>query len=98
MQIPVVVETLGQTHFRAEAPPPFSLAAEGASSDEAVRNLRARIEQEFGNGRRIVMLDLPIDNENPWTRFAGHLKDETFLSDFQSALAEYRRQRDPDEE
>ena len=98
MQIPVVVETLGEGQFRAEAPPPFSVAAEGASSDEAVRNLRARIEQEFSNGRKIVMLDVPIDSENPWMKYAGHLKDETFLSDFQSALAEYRKQRDPDDE
>jgi hypothetical protein len=95
MQIPILVEALGQDQYRAEAPAPFSVAAEGKSSAEAVQNLRSRIEQEFSNGKRIVMLDLSVDAENPWIQYAGHLKDETFLSDFQAGLAEYRRQRDP---
>jgi hypothetical protein len=97
MQIPILVESLGHGQFRAEAPAPFSLSAEGKSSAEAVQNLRARIEQEFSNGKQIVMLDLAVNGENPWIQFAGHLKDETFLNDFQEGLAEYRRQRDPDE-
>lgn len=97
MQIPIVVETLGHDQYRAEAPAPFSLTAEGKSSAEAVQNLRARIEKEFSNGKQIVMLDLTVDGENPWIQFAGHLKDESFLSDFQAGLAEYRRQRDPDD-
>jgi hypothetical protein len=97
MQIPIVVETLGQNQFRAEAPAPFSVAAEGKSSAEAVQNLRARIEKEFSNGKQIVILDLALGGENPWIQYAGHLKDETFLSDFQAGLAEYRRQRDPDD-
>ena len=98
MQIPILVESLGQDQFRAEAPAPFSVSAEGKSSAEAVQNLRARIEQEFANGRQIVLLDLPLDGENPWVKYAGHLKDESFLDDFQAALAEYRRQRDPGDE
>jgi hypothetical protein len=98
MQIPVVVESLGDDQFRAQAPPPISLVAEGKSSEEAVRNLQARILQEYSRDRRIVLLDLPIDAENPWIKFAGHLKDDSFLSDFRQSLAEYRQQRDPDDE
>jgi hypothetical protein len=97
MQIPILVEALGQDQYRAQAPAPFSVAAEGKSSAEAVQKLRAKIESEFSNGKQIVMLDLPIETENPWIQYAGHLKDETFLDDFQAGLAEYRRQRDPDD-
>jgi hypothetical protein len=97
MQIPVVVETLGVNQFRAEAPAPFSVTAEAKTSAEAVQNLRARIEKEFANGKQIVALNLEVSGENPWIQFAGHLKDETFLSDFQEGLVEYRRQRDPDD-
>ena len=98
MQIPILIEPIDPGQFRASAPAPFSVSAEGKSTAEAVQNLRARIEQEFSNGRQIVMLDLPLDGENPWIRFAGHLQDDSFLDDFQTALAEYRRKRDPDDE
>ena len=97
MQIPIVVEAVGQDQYRAEAPAPFSVTADGKTSAEAVQNLRERIAEEFSNGRKIVLIDLPMGDENPWIQFAGHLKDETFLSDFQAGLAEYRRQRDPDD-
>jgi hypothetical protein len=95
MQIPVVVESLDSGRFRAEAPPPFGVAVEGRSAEEAVANLRDRIAEEFSNGRRIVALDVPLPDESPWATFAGHLQDDTFLDDFQASLAEYRQRRDP---
>lgn len=97
MQIPIVVEALGQNQFRAEAPAPFSVAAEGNSSAEAVQNLRARIEKEFSNGRQVVMLEVAISQEPAWAKFVGHLKDEPLFDEWQSAIEEYRQQRDVDD-
>jgi len=94
MQIPVVVETLGADRFRAEATAPIGVAAEGKSSEEAVHNLREKIEQERTNGRSIVMLELPSADERPWMRFAGHLKDDPLFDEWQAAILEYRQQRD----
>lgn len=98
MQIPILIETLSAKHFRASAPAPFSVDAEGKSSAEAVGNLRARIENEFVNGKRIGVLDVSLPDENPWIKFAGHLKDEPLVDEWQAAIAEYRRKRDPDDE
>jgi hypothetical protein len=98
MQIPISLESLGQDRYRAEAPAPFSVSAEGRSSNEAVEKVRSQIEQKLSSGKQIIVLDMPLPEENPWIKFAGHLKDGTFLSDFQQALAEYRRERDPDDE
>ena len=94
MQIPIVVETLGQDQYRAEAPAPFSVAAEGKSSAEAVQNLRARIEKEFSNGRHVVMLDVALPHEPAWAKFVGHLKNEPLFDQWQSAIREYRQKRD----
>jgi hypothetical protein len=94
MQIPVIVEALGQDQFRAEAASPISLVAEGKSSEEAVQNLRARIEHEFSNGRQIVMLDVSLPQEHAWLKYVGHLKDDPLFDEWQTAIQEYRRQRD----
>jgi len=97
MQIPILVESLGHDQFRAEAPAPFSLSAEGKSSAEAVQNLRARIEREFSNGRQVVMLDVAVPIEPAWVKFVGHLKDDPVFDEWQAAIGEYRRQRDRDD-
>lgn len=97
MQIPILVEALGQDQYRAEAPAPFSVAAEGKSSAEAVQNLRSRIEQEFSNGRQVILLDVAIPNEPPWTKYIGHLKDDPLFDQWQIAIRDYRKQRDVDD-
>ncbi len=98
MHIPVAVKFLSEDNYQAQAPSPFDLAAVGTSPQEAVDKLRLQIEQELSKGERVVMLNVAVPDENPWVRFAGHLKDDTFFSDWQAGLEEYRRQRDPDDE
>ena len=97
MQIPITIEPLGTNRFRAEAPPPFNVSAEGQSSSEAVENLRLEIEREADNGRRIVVLDVQLPGENPWVKFAGHLKDDPLFEEWQAAVTEYRAKRDPED-
>jgi predicted RNase H-like HicB family nuclease len=97
MQIPVLVEFLAENQYRAEAPAPFSVSAEGSSSEEAVRNLRARIEEEFSNGRTIVFVDVSMSTEPKWMKYAGHLKDDPLFEKWQAEIHEYRRQRDIDD-
>jgi hypothetical protein len=94
MQLPVIVEHLGDDHFRAEAAVPFSVSAEGKSSQEAVQNLRTRIESEFSNGRQLMMLEVNVPHEHAWMKYVGHLKDDPLFDEWQAAIREYRRQRD----
>lgn len=98
MQIPILIESLDSDHFRASAPAPFSLNADGKTSEEAMVNLRARIESELASGKQVAVLEVPLPTDNPWVRFAGHLKDEPLFDEWQEAIAEYRRLRDPDDE
>jgi len=95
MQIPILVESVGESQFRAAAPPPFNCSAEGKSSAEAISNLRAQMQEALTGARRVVLIDLPIPDENPWIQFAGHLKDDSYFDDWNAALAEYRQKRNP---
>jgi hypothetical protein len=95
MQIPILVESISGDLYRAEAPAPFCVHAEGKSSQEAVENLRAEIVREFSNGKRIMLLEVPLPDENPWVKFAGCMKDEPLLDDWRAAVAEYREERAP---
>jgi hypothetical protein len=98
MQLPVLVETVGQGRYRAEAFAPLSVSAEGNSSGEAVQNLRVQIAEMMAQGKQIVMLEMPAPGENPWVKYAGHLKDDPMLAEYQAAVAEYRRQRDAEDD
>jgi hypothetical protein len=96
VQIPVLVESIAGDRYRAESPAPFKASAEGASTEEAVSKLREQLQHDFANGRQIVMLDVPLPDENPWIKYAGHLKDEPLLEDWRAAIEEYRSRRDPE--
>lgn len=97
MQIPVLVEALGQHQFRAEAAAPIALTAEGTSSQEAIENLRLRFEKELSASRQLVMLELSSPKQPPWLKYVGHLKDDPLFDQWQSAIRDYRRQRDEED-
>src|SRR5688500_10814145 len=94
MQIAVLVESLGSDLYRAQAPPPFELTAEGSSSEEAVERLRAKMAESVSNGKQIVAVEVPAKQEHPWMAYVGHLKDDPLFDEWQAAIQEYRRQRD----
>jgi hypothetical protein len=91
MEIPVLVESLGDDTFRALTASPVPLAAEGRSSAEAVENLRSKIASELGKSRKIVSLEVPA--QHPWTPYIGQFENDPLYDDWQAAIAEYRRQR-----
>jgi hypothetical protein len=94
MQIPVAVEPTAQGQFRAQSMPPFSAVAEGRTSDEAIERLRDQLTKELDAGKRIVMVDIPAREENPWLAMAGWLKDDPLFDEWQAAIRENRKQRD----
>jgi Lon protease-like protein len=94
MQIPVLVESLGAERFRAEAPPPFSLTAEGRSSEEAVQKLREKMTETLANGKQFVTVEVPAKPDHPWMKYVGHLKDDPLFDQWQAAIQQYRQQRD----
>jgi hypothetical protein len=97
MEIPVLVEPVAKNGFRARAMEPFSVAAEGATRDEALQKLRQLIVARLVDGTEIVPLQVPAP-EHPLARFAGMFKDDPYFDDWQRAIAEYRRQIEEDPE
>src|SRR3954470_1739484 len=94
MQIAVLVESIGPDRFRAEAPPPFAVTAEGRSSEEAVEKVRIKMAESVANGKQLVAVHVPAKDEHPWMKYVGHLKDDPLFDKWQAAIQEYRRQRD----
>ncbi len=96
MTIPVLIEPLDGTGFRATGGEPFSLSAEGETRDGALARLRALIEARMAAGAEIVPLDLPA-SDHPWAALAGWLKGDPLLGDWEGAMADYRRSIDEDD-
>src|SRR5947209_18961573 len=96
MQIPVAVEPTVSGQFRAHSFPPFTAVAEGKTSDEAVLKLRQELSKEIEAGKRLVMLDVPADEENTWLAMSAWLKDDPLFDDWRAEVEAYRRQCDID--
>ena len=65
MQIPVLIELIAESRFRAKSGEPLPLSAEGATQDEALQKLRDLIDGQLQNGTRLMTLEVP-GQENPW--------------------------------
>ena len=93
MQIQVLIEPIPGQGYRAIGGEPFSLVAEGATRDDAVRNLRSLIENKVSAGAEIVTLDIPVAG-HPWLPFAGMFKDDPLVEEWKQTMAELRRRAD----
>ncbi len=93
MQLSGLIEPLPGEGYRATGGQPFSLVAEGATRDDALRNLRSLIEDRVSAGAEIVTLDIPAPG-HPWLPFAGMLRDDPLVEEWKQAMAESRRQGD----
>ena len=96
MTIPVLIEPIAGTGFRVTGGEPFALTAEGSTRDDALARLRELIGARMAGGAEVVSLEL-ADPAHPWAPLAGTLKDDPVASDWQSAIAEYRRDVEADD-
>lgn len=96
MQFPVLVEQTNGNGYRASSSVPFEVSAQGATREEALRNLQNEVETRIKGGAEIVFVDLPV--ENPWLKMAGIFnKDDPAIQEWKKAMAEYRDQIEKDE-
>lgn len=93
MQIPVAIEQLGDGQFRAHSFPPFKSVAEGRTRDEAIVKVRDELNKEIAAGK-VVIVDVPTKEENPWLKMAGSLKDNPLYDEWRAEVEAYRRQCD----
>jgi len=95
MQIPVLIEPIARNGYRAQAREPFAVNAKGATREEALTKLRAKIEGRLKKGAELVALEVgtPAD---PWIAFAGMFKDDPWIDDWKRSIEEYRKSVDED--
>jgi hypothetical protein len=94
MQVPVVIETIGEGQFRAKSFPPFTAVAEGKTTEEAISKVRAELNKEVEAGKSVVMVEIGTQKENPWLAIAGSLQDNPLVDEWKAAMEEYRHQCD----
>ncbi len=95
MNVTVALEPVAGNGYRAWGGEPFALTAEGATREEAVRNLREQILGRLNSGWEIVSLELPA-RDNPWVTHAGMFEGDPLFREVQDLMAERRRQADAD--
>lgn len=95
MQIPVLVERVKGNGYRARGSEPFALSARGATREEALAKLRAKIQTRLKNGTEVVGLEIGQESD-PWMEFAGMFKDDPWIADWKRSVEEYRQQIDND--
>ena len=97
MQIPVLVERVKGNGYRARGKEPFAVSAKGATREEALTKLRAKIQTRLKNGTEIVGLEVG-PQPDPWSELAGMFKDDPWIEDWKKSIEEYRQkvEDDPD--
>jgi hypothetical protein len=97
VEIAVLVERLKGNGYRARGAGPFALTGKGATREEALDKLRAKIQARFKDGVELVGLEVGPE-PNPWVEFAGMFKDDPLIDEWKQAMAEYRNEveEDPD--
>lgn len=95
MQIPVLIEPIARNGYRARGVEPFAVSAKGATREEALANLRAKIEERLKKGAELVGLEVGTPPD-PWMEFAGMFKGDPWIEDWKTAIKEYRKKVDED--
>jgi hypothetical protein len=97
MQIAVLVERVKGNGYRASGKEPFAVSARGATREEALAKLRAKIHTRLKNGMDIVGLEVG-SQPDPWMEFAGMFKGDPWIDDWKNSVDEYRQkvEEDPD--
>jgi predicted RNase H-like HicB family nuclease len=96
VQIPVLIEPVANNGYRAKCGEPLPLSADGTTPDEAVRNLRAAMDLQLKNGKRLVSVQM-ADGDNPWLAMAGTVDpNDPLTKEWKEAMAAYRQQVDDD--
>ena len=86
MQIPILIERVAGDGYVARGGEPLVLTAEGASQEEALANLKVKLQARLCNGSVVVSLDFPTQ-PHPLAEFAGMFKDDPLLKEWKKSMA-----------
>lgn len=97
MEIPVLIEPIPGSGYRASGGEPFAIIVEGATPEEALAQFKDRLASKLGNGSRVESVTIPGD-KHPWLEFAGmYDPDDPLVQEWLEIIKE-QRERDEDEE
>ena len=69
MQIPVLIEPVAGSGFRATGAEPFAIAVDGATPEDALARLKDQIATKLRNGASIASVE--VQNGHPWAKAVG---------------------------
>ncbi len=95
MQIPILIEPMAGNGYRARGGEPLALTAEGDTQEEALANLKEKLNARLGRGAVVVPFDLPAQ-PHPLAEFVGMFKDDPLIEGWKKSMKAYRRKRDKD--
>lgn len=96
MKINVLMEPMNGKGFRVSSGAPLGITVEAPTREEALKKLQSEIQAKMESGAEVVSVEVGPD-ENPWLKMAGMYKDDPMIEDWKKAMAEYRDQREKDE-
>jgi hypothetical protein len=91
MEIPVLIEPLPGTGFRASSGEPLAIVVEGATREDVLGRFKAIVEEKLRTGPRIVTVKVEA-KVHPLSEFAGMFSDSDPA--VQEWLEVMRQQRD----
>jgi predicted RNase H-like HicB family nuclease len=95
MQIPILIERIDGNGFLARGGEPLALTAEGGSKEEALANLKEKLQARLAGGALVVPFDLPAQ-PHPLAEFVGMFKDDPLIKEWKKSMKAYRKKRDKD--
>ena len=95
MEIPIIVEPF-EGGWRARCRHPVEASATGETRYEATQALEAMLRAKVSDP--FTLLPLEVTPDKPWIASAGSIPDDDTTDAWLDAIAEYRRQRDADDQ
>jgi predicted RNase H-like HicB family nuclease len=98
MQIPVLIEPVAASGFRARSGEPLSFTADGTTREEALQKLKEMLETKLHNGSELTTLNF-APQQHPLAPFIGRYDpNDPMIEEWREAVEDYRRQKDEEEE
>ncbi len=95
MQIPILIEPVAGNGYRARGAEPLGLSAEGSTQEEALANLKQKLDARLCGGAVVVPLEVSTQ-PHPLAEFVGMFKGDPLIKEWKKSMKAYRRKRDKD--
>jgi hypothetical protein len=94
MEIPVLIEPIPGSGYRATGGEPFAIVVEGATREDALARFRDHVASKLRNGASVESVEVP--HEHPWARSFGIFDPSDPLVQEWRAIIEENRNRPED--